>query len=145
MNSRKFFVTLAALLMLGNAGFATAAYEHKADRAAEAPEKAASAAKGIAASKAAIAANHKAAAKIKRIDINSASKATLKKLPGLTDQDAEKIIANRPYGSKAWLVTNRVIDPKTYGSIKTLIEAKQPYKTAEKNAALYQKLAEKNR
>ncbi len=143
MKLRKLSFALAALFMSGSFEFASAAYEHQADRPTPTPAQAASRAKGVDASKAAIAARHKAAAKIKLVDINSASKAALTKLPGVSDQDAEKIIANRPYGSKAWLVTNKVIEDKTYGAIKQLIEAKQPFKSAEKNAALYQKSVEK--
>lgn len=138
MNLKQLSIALAALVMLESIGFAMS-YEHQAERPAVAPGKAASDARGTAASKAAIAAKHKAAAKIKLVDVNSASKAVLKKLPGITDIEADQIIANRPYGSKAWLVTNKVVDAKTYGAIKELIEAKQPYKNAEKNAALYQK------
>ena len=41
----------------------------------------------------------KPAAKVKLVDINSASKAELKKLPGINDAEADKIIAGRPYGS----------------------------------------------
>ena len=49
------------------------------------------------------------AAKIKPVDINSANKAELKKLPGIDDAKADKIIAGRPYLSKAHLVTRNVI------------------------------------
>lgn len=44
-----------------------------------------------------------AVAKIKLVDINSAGKKELKTLPGIGDTDADKIIAGRPYGSKAHL------------------------------------------
>lgn len=78
--------------------------------------------------------------KVKLVDINGANKAALKKLPGITEAEAGKIIANRPYGSKMWLITNNVLERKTYEGISGLIEAKQPYKTAAENAALYEKL-----
>src|SRR3972149_5788560 len=55
--------------------------------------------------KAAKAKKAKAAAKVKPVDINSASKAELKKLPGISGAAADKIIAGRPYLSKANLVT----------------------------------------
>ncbi len=84
--------------------------------------------------------NSKAKAKIKLVDINGANKAALMKLPGITGADADKIIANRPYGSKTWLVTNQVIADSVFYAIKPLIEAKQPFKTAEENAAMYEKL-----
>ena len=51
----------------------------------------------------------KAAAKIKLVDINSASKAELMKLPGVSAAIADKIVAHRPYNSKARLVTEKII------------------------------------
>jgi DNA uptake protein ComE-like DNA-binding protein len=66
--------------------------------------------------------------KVKLVDINAASKAALKKLPGITDADADKIVANRPYGSKAWLVTHNVIPEKTYHGLSALIQAGQAFK-----------------
>lgn len=87
-------------------------------------------------SKADVASPHKT---LKQVDINSASKDELKKLPSVTDADADKIIAGRPYGSKAWLVANKIVDAGTYENIKKLIIAKQPYKDAAKNAAIYKK------
>src|SRR5262249_44898947 len=35
----------------------------------------------------------------RRVDLNTASHRELARLPGLTDDDADRIIANRPYGS----------------------------------------------
>jgi len=80
-----------------------------------------------------------AAAKVKLVDINSATSAELKKLPGIGDAEAAKISAGRPYGSKAWLVTNNILSEAKYSAIKQLVIAKQPYKDAAKNAALYKK------
>ena len=73
----------------------------------------------------------------KLIDINSASAATLQTLPGISKAQAERIVAGRPYGSKAWLVSDKLIDEATYQAIRTRIVAKQPYKDGAKNAALY--------
>lgn len=67
----------------------------------------------------------KAAANIKLVDINSAGKAELKKLPGIGDADADKIIAGRPYLTKAHLVTRKIIPAGVYESIKKRIIAKQ--------------------
>jgi competence protein ComEA len=91
-------------------------------------------------SKARIDARRKTVAKINPVDINNASEKQLKKLPGIGDAEAKRIIANRPYGSKLWLVTNGVIGEGPYANVKHLIVAKQPFKTAEENAALYEKL-----
>jgi DNA uptake protein ComE-like DNA-binding protein len=59
------------------------------------------------------------------VDINSAGKAELKKLPGIGDSEADKIIAGRPYGSKAFLVTRKIIPAGVYEQIKARIIARQ--------------------
>jgi DNA uptake protein ComE-like DNA-binding protein len=68
----------------------------------------------------------------KLVDLNSASKAELKTLPGIGDAEAAKIIAARPYLSKAELVSKNVIPEGVYVSLKKLIIAKQPAKPAQK-------------
>ncbi len=60
------------------------------------------------------------------IDINSASRAQLKALPGIGDAVAERIIARRPYRTKAELVTANVIPAGIYQSIRHQIIAIQP-------------------
>jgi DNA uptake protein ComE-like DNA-binding protein len=67
-----------------------------------------------------------AAAKVKLVNINGASKDELKTLPGIDDALAAKIIAGRPYGSKAHLVTRKVIDAGQYESVRGLVIALQP-------------------
>jgi len=59
------------------------------------------------------------------IDINSASRAQLKTLPGIGDAEAERIIAGRPYHSKADLAERGVIPTGVYVSLKGRIIAKQ--------------------
>lgn len=86
-----------------------------------------------------IAAQRKANATVKPVDINNASAEALQKVPGISEEVAKKIIANRPYGSKAWLVTKKIISQGEYEGMKRQIIAKQPYKTVEKNAAIYEK------
>ena len=73
-------------------------------------------------------AKRKAASKIKLISLNGASVAELKTLPGISDKEAQLIIAGRPYGSKAWLTTKGVLDPLLYASIQSLVVAGQPSK-----------------
>ena len=69
------------------------------------------------------------------VDINSATKEELKKLPGISDAEADKIIAGRPFGSKAWLVTNKIIPIETYQAVKGLIICKLTKKDIEKITA----------
>lgn len=61
--------------------------------------------------------------KEKLININAASKAELKSLPGGSDEEAEKIIAGRPYKSKSFLVENKIIPMGRYIEIKKMIVA----------------------
>jgi len=72
----------------------------------------------------------------KLVDINSAPANALKKLPGIDDALAVKIIAGRPYGSKAQLVSAGIIDAATYDRINRMVVARQPSKDAASNAAL---------
>jgi len=63
--------------------------------------------------------------KIKAVDINSAGKSELKTLPGIDDVLAGKIVAGRPYPSKAFLVTRNIIPVGSYAEIKKKIIAVQ--------------------
>ncbi|MBL0311799.1 MAG: helix-hairpin-helix domain-containing protein [Holophagaceae bacterium] len=65
------------------------------------------------------------APKVNPVDINNASKDELKTIPGVTDAYADKIIAGRPYLTKAHLVTHNIISAGLYDSIKKRIYAKQ--------------------
>jgi len=67
----------------------------------------------------------KSADKTNLVDINSASPDQLAALPGLTGDDAKKIIASRPYTRKNQLKQKNIITAATYDGIKTLIVAKR--------------------
>ena len=99
---------------------------NKSDATAKTTSQAGMAAKGDQGKKA------EAAAKMKVVDINSASKAELKTLPGIGDAEAAKIIGGRPYGSKAFLVTRNILPAGIYESIKRQIIARQPQHGAAK-------------
>jgi hypothetical protein len=54
----------------------------------------------------------------KLVNLNAATAKELKGLPGGSDEEAARIIAGRPYNSKALLVTNKVISEGRYGESK---------------------------
>jgi len=60
------------------------------------------------------------------VDINTATAAELKGLPGINDADSAKIIQSRPYADKNQLVSRHVVSEATYDKIKEHVVAKQP-------------------
>jgi competence protein ComEA len=63
------------------------------------------------------------------LDINGASRQQLKTLPGIGDAEADRIVAGRPYLSKAGLVAAKAIPAGTYQSIRHSIIALPPATT----------------
>ena len=61
----------------------------------------------------------------RQVDLNTATAKELSRLPGLTDDDAQRIIANRPYGSKQGLLRKNVIGEKKYEQIQDYVYASQ--------------------
>lgn len=59
------------------------------------------------------------------IDLNTASEADLKMIPGIGDAYAKKIVQNRPYKRKDELVQKKVVPQATYDKIKEHVVAKQ--------------------
>jgi competence protein ComEA len=81
------------------------------------------------------AADTKAAAKAKLVDINTATEAELKAIPGIGDAYAAKIIAGRPYANKTQLKSRNILPAPVYEKTQDLIIAKQAVKEAVKPAA----------
>ena len=65
----------------------------------------------------------KPAEKAAEIDLNSATEAELKTLPGIGDAYAKKIIAGRPYANKTQLVSKGVVPQATYDKIAASVIA----------------------
>lgn len=64
--------------------------------------------------------------KAELIDINAATEAQLKSLPGIGTAYAAKIIAGRPYARKDQLKSRDIIPAATYEKIQDRIIARQP-------------------
>ena len=64
------------------------------------------------------------------VDINSASKEELMKVPGIGDATADKIIANRPFKSKNELVSKKLVTEAQYKKFHSHVTAKQEKKAA---------------
>ena len=52
-----------------------------------------------------------------QLDLNGASAKQLQQLPGIGQDDAERIVAARPYASKDDLLRRHVVSPGQYDSI----------------------------
>jgi DNA uptake protein ComE-like DNA-binding protein len=56
-----------------------------------------------------------------RLDLNSASETQLRGLPGLTSDEARRVIDNRPYKDKHELVTRGIVSEREYHDIQNQI------------------------
>ena len=66
----------------------------------------------------------KNSAKATLIDINSATEAELKAVPGIGAAYAAKIIAGRPYANKTQLKSRKILPGTVYEQVKEMIIAK---------------------
>ena len=57
------------------------------------------------------------------VDINNASAADLKGLPGVTEADAAKIVQGRPYKEPSDLVSKKILSDTVFGKIKDRLTA----------------------
>lgn len=67
----------------------------------------------------------KAAAKAVLVDINTATEAELKAIPGIGAAYAAKVIAGRPYANKAQLKSRKVLPQNVYEQAKDRIIARR--------------------
>jgi competence protein ComEA len=61
----------------------------------------------------------------KPLNLNTASKAQLRSLPGITDDDADRIIAGRPYSSEHELLDRRIVSREEYRKIADSLTVKR--------------------
>lgn len=61
-----------------------------------------------------------------KLDLNSATRDELVKLPGIGEVTADKIIAARPFKSKNDLVSKKLVSQAEYNKISAHVIAKQP-------------------
>ena len=60
------------------------------------------------------------------VDINSASAADLKGLPGVTETEAPKIVQGRPYKEPSDLVSKKILSETVFSKIKDRLTAGHP-------------------
>ncbi len=68
------------------------------------------------------------------VDINSASEKEIAAIKGIDQEQAKKIVKNRPYARKDELVSKKILDEKTYDKVKDQLIAKQSKEAAAKDA-----------
>jgi competence protein ComEA len=100
----------------------------------QAKDEAKAAAKPAASAPAAASASAAASAPAKAplLDINSASKEELSKLPQIGDARSDAIIKGRPYSGKDDLLKKKILPKAAYDAIKDLVIAKQAPKADKK-------------
>jgi len=62
----------------------------------------------------------------KPLDLNDASKGELTDLPGISSEQANQIIAGRPYRSSGELVSRHILSQADYDRIKDQVQVEKP-------------------
>lgn len=115
MKTRTIKTSLATAALLLTASLPMAAQDKPALKSTPAP-----ASKGMART-----APVRAKGKLKPVDINSATKEEISFMLGIDAALAAKIVAGRPYPTKARLLTNKIVSAEVYVVIKDRVIAKQ--------------------
>lgn len=122
MNKKMVRILLAITFGLGAPSWALAQEESAVPKKATSAAAHEAKAKAVA-KKVETRAKTEAAQKAKAVNINAATKAELMALPGITDELAQRIIQNRPYNSKAFLVTKNAVPAGIFQGIRKLVYA----------------------
>ena len=120
----KAFLTVLSLLLCAGAGFAADVKVPATDVKAVVETPAVESKENAKAKAEAVKAEAKAAPKLKPVDINSATEAELKAVPGLGAAYAAKIIKGRPYANKSQLKSRKVVPPVLYEQVREQLIAK---------------------
>jgi len=60
-----------------------------------------------------------------QVDLNSASKAQLASLPGMTNEEVDRVIAGRPYNVPTDIVTRHILSQAQYNQISSRVTVKK--------------------
>jgi DNA uptake protein ComE-like DNA-binding protein len=129
MNLHKYSTTFLVLLLAGCTQQQQNPQELKkqaADATAEAREKAQAATVEVKSDAKAVAEGIKEGwNRTSPLDLNTASREQLVSLPGVTDKEADLVIAGRPYNDPSDLVTRHIMPKAEYDKIADQVTAKK--------------------
>jgi len=79
--------------------------------------------------------HHSSAPKMPKMDLNTASKDDLMKVPGMTSDTADKIIAARPFKSKGELESKKIVTKAEYNKMSShlVVHTEKAAKTETKS------------